>query len=112
MTTTIHHLTIGDLEAGVRQRLGFDRGRATAIAVTKAALSGATAAVRRALDVDTLALHPARGRAARIADTLRSDPAVTAYLRAVDQRYRETRPCDGADRRRRWIARILGRLTK
>jgi hypothetical protein len=67
---------------GARVLAGLERGRQRAIAQRKAAAAPRERAVRRELDLDVLAGHPERGRAARIARVLRLDRRAVARVLA------------------------------
>jgi hypothetical protein len=75
-------LSIDDIIAAVRQRRGFDKGRAASIAQTKARLSAPTAAIRREFDIDRMLGYPERGCATRIARKLGYDRRFTARVLA------------------------------
>jgi len=75
-------ISIADILAAVRQRDGFDKGRAVSIANTKARLSEPTAAIRREYDFDLMAGYPRRGCATRIARKLGYDRRFTARVLA------------------------------
>jgi hypothetical protein len=75
-------LSIDDILAAVRQRQGFDKGRAASIALTKARLSAPTTAIRREIDLDLMAGYPPRGRATRIARKLGYNRRFTARVLA------------------------------
>jgi hypothetical protein len=114
MTETFN-LSIEDIVAAVRQRVGRDKGRASSIADTKARLAPCEAVVRDEIDLDMIAGHPARGRAARIAKRIKFNPQVKAYRDCIQQqRVERGRPFqpDTQHALTQWTARILDRLAK
>lgn len=71
MTRTRAQATPDPADIGRRVLAAFEKGRAQAIAQSKARAAPVEREVRRQLDLDILAGHPLRGRAGRIARSLR-----------------------------------------
>jgi hypothetical protein len=106
-------LSLDHILAAVRQVDGFDKGRAMSIAKTKARLAPCEAVVRD--EIDMLAGHPTRGRAARIARRIKFNPEVKAYRdRMQRQRVERGLPFqpDTEHALTQWVSRILARLMK
>jgi hypothetical protein len=99
------NVSIDDIVAARRQRVGFDNGRALSIADTKARLAPSEAAVRTEIDLDMMAGNPVRGRASRIAKKIKFSPVVMAYRNSNNLPATEHALTQ-------WTARILARLMK